>query len=91
MVYRDQTNVSQRKTNSDYTLGDCFGDGSFYHHIRSSLGFRGYLVDQLINSDCHIRISSRQEIIQPNAMDDLFPGENVFWISPLLENEAPTI
>lgn len=46
------------------------------------LGFRGYLVDQLINSDCHIRISSRQEIIQPNAMDDLFPGENVFWISP---------
>lgn len=46
------------------------------------LGFRGYLVDQLINSDCHIRISSRQEIIQPNSMDDLFPGENVFWISP---------
>ncbi|EMO83806.1 ABC transporter permease [Leptospira santarosai] len=46
------------------------------------LGFRGYLVDQLINADCHVRISPRQEIIQPNSMDDLFPGENVFWLSP---------
>ncbi|WP_078130473.1 ABC transporter permease [Leptospira alexanderi] len=46
------------------------------------LGFRGYLVDQLINADCHVRISPRQEIIQANSMDDLFPGENVFWLSP---------
>lgn len=46
------------------------------------LGFRGYLVDQLINADCHVRISPRQEIIQPDSMDDLFPGENVFWLSP---------
>ncbi|MBW0435574.1 ABC transporter permease [Leptospira yasudae] len=46
------------------------------------LGFRGYLIDQLINADCHVRISPRQEIIQPNSMDDLFPGENVFWLSP---------
>ncbi|MBM9501427.1 ABC transporter permease [Leptospira sp. 201903071] len=46
------------------------------------LGFRGYLIDQLINADCHVRISPRQEIIQANSMDDLFPGENVFWLSP---------
>ncbi|TGM07085.1 ABC transporter permease [Leptospira barantonii] len=46
------------------------------------LGFRGYLVDQLINADCHVRISPRQEIILPTSMDDLFPGENVFWLSP---------
>ncbi|PJZ30013.1 ABC transporter permease [Leptospira kmetyi] len=46
------------------------------------LGFRGYLIDQLINADCHVRISPRQEIILPNSMDDLFPDENVFWLSP---------
>ncbi|TGK14183.1 ABC transporter permease [Leptospira stimsonii] len=46
------------------------------------LGFRGYLIDQLINADCHVRISPRQEIIQANSMDDLFPNENVFWLSP---------
>ncbi|MBE8355830.1 ABC transporter permease, partial [Leptospira interrogans serovar Pomona] len=39
-------------------------------------------VDQLINADCHVRISPRQEIIQLDSMDDLFPGENVFWLSP---------
>ncbi|TGM61964.1 ABC transporter permease [Leptospira adleri] len=46
------------------------------------LGFRRYLIDQLINADCHVRISPRQEIIRADSMDDLFPKENVFWLSP---------
>ncbi|MBF3355385.1 ABC transporter permease, partial [Leptospira borgpetersenii serovar Hardjo-bovis] len=54
------------------------------------LVFRGYLVDQLINADRHVRISPRQEIIQPDSMDDLFPGEHVSWLSSPSVKRGPT-
>ncbi|TGK28809.1 ABC transporter permease [Leptospira gomenensis] len=63
-------------------FGIVLGTAAFIIISGVLLGFRGYLVDQLINADCHVRVSSRQEIIRSDSMDDLFPNENVFWLSP---------
>lgn len=48
------------------------------------LGFREYLLDQMVNNDAHVRISAKARLVQENSFDHVFarPGEKLFWIIP---------
>lgn len=48
------------------------------------LGFREYLLDQMVNNDAHVRISAKARLVQENSFDHVFarPGEKLFWIVP---------
>ena len=65
-------------------LGIVFGSTAYIVMSGILLGFREYLVDQLINNDAHVRISARNEVIHEDSLDDrlLDPGERIRWIVP---------
>ncbi len=47
------------------------------------LGFREFIIDQLVNNDAHIRISAKEEIISEESMvRNLFPDREVLWVLP---------
>lgn len=66
-------------------LGIFFASSSFVAITGFFLGFQEYLVDQLINNDAHIRISAREEYVDPDKMEKwLFDKQtkHVFWSAP---------
>ncbi len=46
-------------------------------------GFQNFIIDQLVNNDAHIRISSREEYIEPHSLDHIFfpNAAHIFWLS----------
>jgi lipoprotein-releasing system permease protein len=49
------------------------------------LGFRGYLIDQLVNNNAHIHIQAREEYLTEHMLDESFyqkDYQHVFWVSP---------
>ncbi len=65
-------------------LGIIFGSTAYIVMSGVLLGFREYLIDQLINNDAHIRISARNEVIREHSLDErlLNPHERVSWVVP---------
>ncbi len=65
-------------------MGIALGCAAFVAFAGLMNGFQGFIIDQLVNNDAHIRISARDERIEEHSLDDaFFPGaEHVFWLSP---------
>ncbi len=66
-------------------LGFFFGTAAFISLSGLMLGFRTYLVYQLINNDDHIHIEPREEFLTDRSLDQAFYGNSfryVFWNSP---------
>lgn len=74
-----------RKRQSFLTLvGIILGTAAFVIISGMMLGFQSFIIDQLVNNDSHVRISSREEVIAEHSMDEDFFGEKalVKWETP---------
>ncbi len=63
-------------------LGIFLGTAAYVSISGFMLGFRGFMIDQLINNDAHIHIGVREEFLTDHSLDDAFyPGayQHVFW------------
>ena len=66
-------------------LGIFFGAAAYVAISGFMLGFREYLVDQLVNNNAHIRIQAREDFLTEHSLDQAFYGDvykHVFWTSP---------
>lgn len=66
-------------------LGFFFGTAAFVTLSGIMLGFRGYLVYQLINNDDHLHVEPREEFLAERSLDREFFGgrvQRVFWDVP---------
>ena len=66
-------------------LGIFFGAAAYVAISGFMLGFREYLVDQLVNNNAHIRIQAREDFLTEHSLDRAFYGDtyaHVFWIAP---------
>ncbi len=76
-------------------LGVTFGSLAFVTISGFFEGFQGFLVDQLVNNDAHIKISAPEEVVTENSLDVAFFGKEmarVFWnASPSGRRTDPTI
>ncbi|MBF0511355.1 MAG: ABC transporter permease [Candidatus Omnitrophica bacterium] len=75
---------SKKKQTFFTILGIFFGTVAFVGISGLMLGFRGYIIDQLVNNDAHIHIESREEFLSQHSLDQSikFPALHVFWIQP---------
>jgi lipoprotein-releasing system permease protein len=53
-------------------LGIFFGAASYVTISGFMLGFRGYLVDQLVNNNPHIHIEAREEFLTSTSLNEAF-------------------
>ncbi|MFO1472101.1 MAG: ABC transporter permease [Turneriella sp.] len=65
-------------------LGVMLGAAAYIAISGILLGFRNYLLDQMVNNDAHVRISAKARLIEENSFDHVFtqPHEKLFWIVP---------
>ena len=65
-------------------LGVMLGAAAYIAISGILLGFRNYLLDQMVNNDAHVRISAKARLIEENSFDHVFtqPQEKLFWIVP---------
>ena len=66
-------------------LGIFFGAAAYVAISGFMLGFREYLVDELVNNNPHIRIQAREDFLTERSLDRAFYGDryaHVFWVSP---------
>jgi lipoprotein-releasing system permease protein len=72
-------------------LGITLGTAAFLTISGIMLGFRQLLINQLINSTAHVRISAEKPPVTEHSMDgDLFPDRLVRWIvPPFAKDESP--
>jgi len=65
-------------------LGVMLGAAAYIAISGILLGFRNYLLDQMVNNDAHVRISAKARLIEETSFDHIFtrPQEKLFWIVP---------
>ena len=65
-------------------LGVMLGAAAYIAISGILLGFRNYLLDQMVNNDAHVRISAKARLIEETSFDHVFtgPAEKLFWIVP---------
>jgi lipoprotein-releasing system permease protein len=66
-------------------LGFFFGTAAFVLLSGIMLGFRQYLVYQLVNNDAHVFIEPREEFLTDHALDAALYGRvfrHIFWSTP---------
>lgn len=63
-------------------LGVMLGAAAYIAISGILLGFRNYLLDQMVNNDAHVRISAKARLIEETSFDHVFtaPHEKLFWI-----------
>jgi lipoprotein-releasing system permease protein len=85
--------TSRKKQTFFIILGIVLGTAAYVVISGMMLGFQTFIVDQLVNNDAHIRISSREEVITQEKMTtNLFQDEKVIWIkSPSGRKDDPYI
>ncbi len=76
--------LSKKKQTILTLLGITLGTAGYISISGIMLGFQTYLLDQFINSDCHVRIQARDEpVTEPEVRNLLFPeGNSIHWITP---------
>lgn len=86
MLFLAMKYLFARKRQTTLTLlGIFFGTAAFVVISGFFLGFRFYLIDQLINNSGHIFIESREDFLTEHLLDKNFFGDkylHVFWKSP---------
>jgi lipoprotein-releasing system permease protein len=65
-------------------LGIMLGAAAYIAISGILLGFREYLLDQMVNNDAHVRISAKARLVEEKSFDHVFarPNEKLFWIVP---------
>ena len=75
MLFLALRHLLSRKRQSLLTLtGIVLGTAAYVAISGMMLGFQTFIVDQLVNNDAHIRISAREEPIEPHSLDEDFFG-----------------
>lgn len=64
--------------------GVLLGTTAFVTFYSIMTGFQGFIIDQLVNNDSHVRVSLREEYLTEHQLDEnYFPDHvHVFWKSP---------
>jgi len=62
-------------------LGIFFGTVAYISISGFLLGFRGYLVDQLVNNNAHVFIRAREDFLSDHSLDKAFYSDKayIFW------------
>jgi lipoprotein-releasing system permease protein len=66
-------------------MGIFFGTAAYIAISGMMLGFREYLVDQLVNNSAHVHIQAREEFLTDHSLDKPYFGDifsYVFWDVP---------
>ncbi len=76
--------VSRKRQTILTTLGIVLGTAAYVAISGIMLGFQSFIVEQLLNNDSHIRISSKEKPIFAHSLDSDFfsEKESVNWLSP---------
>lgn len=76
--------LSRKKQTLLMLAGITLGTAAFITISGMMLGFRGFIIDQLVNNDSHVRVTAREEIVREHSLDqDFFPETaHAFWIAP---------
>ena len=77
--------LARRKQTFLMLLGIFFGSAAYVSISGFMLGFREYLIDQLVNNNPHIHIQSREDFLSDHSLDEAFFGKEfnfVFWDPP---------
>lgn len=86
MLFLAWRHLLSRKRQTILTLlGIVLGATAYVVITGFFLGFQGFLIDQLINNDAHVHITSREDILTEHGLDKDFYGDkytHVFWLSP---------
>ena len=85
MLFLAFRHLRARKSQTILTLmGIILGTMAFVVISGMMLGFREYLIAQLLDNDAHIHISAREDVLEPHTLDtSFFPKAGyVHWIIP---------
>lgn len=66
-------------------LGIFFGTAAYVSISGFMLGFREYLIDQLINNSPHVTVSAREDFLTETSLNESFFGKDfahIFWDPP---------
>lgn len=84
MLFLAVRHIVARKKQSTLTmLGVALGCAAFISFAALMTGFQGFIIDQLVNNDAHVKISAKDKMLQSEDFERwIFPkNEHVFWIS----------
>lgn len=73
---------SRKKQSFLILLGIIIGTAAYVAISAMMLGFQDKLMDQLVNNDAHIRVSSREDLLTPQALASFPDAVHVFWSIP---------
>ena len=83
MMFMSLRHLLSRKKQSLLILaGIVIGTAAFVSFSGIMLGFQTKLLDQLVNNEAHIHISSREELLTPQSMGSFSSASHVFWDVP---------
>ncbi|MBK9294649.1 MAG: ABC transporter permease [Oligoflexia bacterium] len=77
--------LARRRQTVLMLLGIFFGTAAYVAISGFMLGFREYLVEQLINNNAHIHIQAREEFLTNHSLDHSFykkAYDYIFWSTP---------
>jgi lipoprotein-releasing system permease protein len=65
-------------------LGVMLGAAAYIAISGILLGFREYLLDQMVNNDSHVRISAKARLVEETSFEHVFAKKNetLFWLVP---------
>lgn len=65
-------------------LGVMLGAAAYIAISGILLGFREYLLDQMVNNDAHVRIAAKARLVEETSFDHIFAKKNemLFWLVP---------
>lgn len=76
--------ISRKRQTLLTICGVLLGTAAFVVFAGIMTGFQGFIIDQLVNNDAHVKVSVREEILRAHSLDQSFFPEaaHVAWISP---------
>ena len=74
--------LARKKQSILILLGITIGTAAYVAISGMMLGFQTYMLDQLVNNEAHIRISSREDILTAEEMNAYPQAKHVFWQIP---------
>lgn len=74
--------MARKKQSILILLGITIGTAAYVAISGMMLGFQTFILDQLVNNEAHIRISSREDILTAKEMNAFPFAKHVFWLIP---------
>jgi lipoprotein-releasing system permease protein len=74
--------LARKKQSILILLGITIGTAAYVAISGMMLGFQSYMLEQLVNNEAHIRISSREDILTAEEMSAYPSAKHVFWLIP---------